>query len=177
MSEASSDMTTSYPNISLQRGFSLIEALVAFLILSVGMLGIASLQTVALRAGSTATLRSAATMKAEEILERMRANEAGLQFYISGTGDSLVAPSKICIGTSANCTQPKDVALSDAYLWKQGILSVFPATSKAKIDLVPGAADPTARPQQVTVSIIWYERDPSTKNGTIKMTYSTTQDM
>jgi len=174
-------MTTSYPKINRQCGFSLIEALVAFLILSVGMLGIASLQTVALRAGTTATLRSAATMKNQEILERMRANPAGLLDYIAGTGDGLTAPTNICAGIPSKCTtvpaSGKDMALSDVYLWKQDILSVFPSTTTATITMVPGAASPTVRPQQVTVTINWEERDPSDPNATIKMNYSTTQDM
>ena len=175
MNELSPDMTRSYPSIYRQRGFSLIEALVAFLILSVGMLGIASLQTVSLRAGATATLRSAATIKAEEIVERIRANHKGLIKYISGTGDDLTAPANLCQAASDNCTET-DMAKLDKYQWKQGILAVFPATTTATIAMVPGIADPTANTQQVTVAINWKERDPS-NNGTINMTYSTTQDM
>jgi hypothetical protein len=69
------------------------------------------------------------------------------------------------------------MALSDVYLWKQDILSVFPSTATATIAMVPGAASPTVRPQQVTVTINWEERDPSDPNATIKMKYFTTQDM
>ena len=53
-----------------QKGFSLIEALVAFLILSVGMLGIASLQTISLKSGQTASFRSVAVIKAQEIINK-----------------------------------------------------------------------------------------------------------
>ena len=174
-------MTTSYLKINRQHGFSLIEALVAFLILSVGMLGIASLQTIALRAGTTATLRSAATMKNQAILERMRANPSGLLDYIVGTAGGLTAPTDICGGMPSKCTtvppSGKKMALSDVYQWKQDILSVFPSTTTASITMVPGAASPSVRPQQVIVTINWKERDPSDPNATINMTYSTTQDM
>ena len=71
-----------------QRGFSLIEALVAFLILSIGMLGIASLQMISLKAGKTAELRTIAVIKAEEILERIRNNQVAVVSYISLAGDA-----------------------------------------------------------------------------------------
>ena len=61
-------------NFHSQRGFSLIEALVAFLILSVGMLGIASLQTMSLKSGHTAAMRTVAVVKVEEMLESMRSS-------------------------------------------------------------------------------------------------------
>ena len=68
-----------------QKGFSLIEALVAFLILSVGMLGIASLQTMSLKSGHTAALRTVAVVKVEEILESMRSNPTAVNDYAAGT--------------------------------------------------------------------------------------------
>jgi type IV pilus assembly protein PilV len=173
MNEPSPDMTTSYPIIHRQRGFSLIEALVAFLILSVGMLGIASLQTISLRAGQTATLRTVAVIKAEGILERMRANHTGLLAYIAGTGTGLTAPATLCAASS--CT-PTQMAQYDVYLWKQDIASGFPAGTTATIS-IPPPADPTLQPQlpwPVTVAITWKERDPSA-NALLNMTYSTTQ--
>ena len=62
-----------------QQGFTLIEALVAFLILSIGMLGIASLQTMSLKSGHTAALRTAAVLKVDEILESMRSNPTAMR--------------------------------------------------------------------------------------------------
>ncbi len=175
MNEPSPDMTISYPNIFRHRGFSLIEALVAFLILSVGMLGIASLQTISLRAGTTATLRTMAVIKAESILERMRANHTGLLDYVAGTGTGLTAPATSCAGSS--CT-PTQMAQYDVYQWKQNILSVFPASTNATIS-IPPPANPTAQPQlpwPVTVTINWQERNPSSTTA-LNMKYSTTQDI
>lgn len=56
------------------RGFSLIEVLVALLVLSVGLLGLAALQTVALKSNHSAYHRSQATFLAYDMLDRMRAN-------------------------------------------------------------------------------------------------------
>lgn len=57
-----------------QNGFSLIEMLLAVLILSLGMLGIAGLQTVGLRNNNNAYLRTQANLLAYDIVDSMRAN-------------------------------------------------------------------------------------------------------
>jgi len=55
-------------------GFSLLEVLVALLVLSVGLLGLAALQAVALKSNHGAYQRSQATFLAYDIIDRMRAN-------------------------------------------------------------------------------------------------------
>jgi len=58
------------------RGFSLIEVLVALLVLSIGLLGIASMQLVALRSTRSAYLNSVATIQVNAMLERLRASRS-----------------------------------------------------------------------------------------------------
>jgi len=58
-----------------QAGFSMIELLIAVLIVSVGLLGIAGLQAYGLRANHSSYLRSQATVLAYDALDRMRANK------------------------------------------------------------------------------------------------------
>jgi type IV pilus assembly protein PilV len=57
-----------------QRGVSLIEVLVAMVILSLGLLGLANLQTVGLRNTHGATLISQASLLAYDMADRIRAN-------------------------------------------------------------------------------------------------------
>lgn len=57
-----------------QRGFTLIEVLITVLILAIGLLGLAGLQTTALRSNHSAYLRSQATVLVYDIVDRMRAN-------------------------------------------------------------------------------------------------------
>ena len=57
-------------------GFTLLEVLVAVLVLSVGLLGLAGLQTAGLRQNHSAYLRSQATQLAYDIIDRMRSNKA-----------------------------------------------------------------------------------------------------
>ena len=57
-----------------QKGAGLIEVLVSMLILSTGLLGMAALQTVALRNGQSAQSRSMAGILSNSITDAMRAN-------------------------------------------------------------------------------------------------------
>ena len=65
-------------NDPLQRrasaGFSLMEVLVAMLILAIGLLGLASLQTQSLKFNHDAYVRSQATILAADIMDKMRAD-------------------------------------------------------------------------------------------------------
>ncbi len=57
-----------------QHGFSMLELLIAVIIVSVGLLGIASMQAIGLRNNHSAYMRSQATILAYDIVDRMRAN-------------------------------------------------------------------------------------------------------
>jgi type IV pilus assembly protein PilV len=84
------------------RGITLVEVLVAVLILAIGLLGLAGLQTQSLNFNHSAYLRSQATTLAYDIIDRMRANRDvaltgsyDIAFEASGTagtiaGDDLV---------------------------------------------------------------------------------------
>lgn len=63
------------------RGFTLIEALVALLALSIGLLGVAGLQITGLRANVSSAWRSQATYLSYDIIDRMRANRGQLDLY------------------------------------------------------------------------------------------------
>jgi type IV pilus modification protein PilV len=58
------------------QGFSLFEVLIALVVLSVGLLGLASLQTNTLKFNQGAYLRTQATNLAYDMADRMRANRA-----------------------------------------------------------------------------------------------------
>lgn len=65
----------------MQRGLSLIEVLVAIVILSLGILGMAGLQASSLRSGQSSLYRSQAALLAENMAERMRANVGEARQY------------------------------------------------------------------------------------------------
>lgn len=67
-----------------QSGFSMIEVLIAVLILAVGLLGVAGVQVVSMQNTANANLRSQATILAQDMAERIRANGNAL---LSDTAD------------------------------------------------------------------------------------------
>ena len=154
-----------------QKGFSLIEALVAFLILSVGMLGIASLQTMSLKSGHTAALRTVAVMKVDEILESMRSNPTEVLNYAAGPAD--MGTDNGCSETSvaaANCT-PAQMAQDELFRWKNSLIEALPnnAGTTATVVITPAVAPDILN--LVVVSVNWNERDLETGNAA-NMNYS-----
>jgi type IV pilus assembly protein PilV len=59
-----------------QKGFTLVEVLVSIVVLAVGLLGLAGLQLISLKAADSAYHRSQASILVDDIVDRMRANRA-----------------------------------------------------------------------------------------------------
>lgn len=71
-------------HVSMRRrvsGVTLIEVLVAVLVLSLGLLGYAALLAFSLKANQSANFRTQATVMAYEVLDMIRANRVNAQFY------------------------------------------------------------------------------------------------
>lgn len=68
---------------SRSRGFSMIEVLIALVILAVGLLGVALLQTLSLRYSQSANYRTKAVNLAYDWLDQARANRAQFDRYAS----------------------------------------------------------------------------------------------
>lgn len=87
------------PSFRTQTGVSMIEVLVSIIILSIGLLGLAGLQTAGLRHNQSASFRSTASMMAYNILDSMRANrvEAGAGSYNRLPGDAAPSGSTLSI--------------------------------------------------------------------------------
>lgn len=71
-----------------QQGFNLIEILVALCVLSIGMLGVASMQIGGVRAAQSSYFRSQATSALTDIVERMYANLPAVREGQYGAVDS-----------------------------------------------------------------------------------------
>ncbi|RMD78760.1 MAG: type IV pilus modification protein PilV [Gammaproteobacteria bacterium] len=104
------------------RGTSLMEVLVTVVVLSVGLLGLAGLQAGSQRNAHHAYLRGQAVALAYDILDRMRANPAGVQ---AGAYDQISGPVSDPGCIQAGCT-PAQLAQHDAYQWQQQVASLLP---------------------------------------------------
>lgn len=99
------------------RGFTLLEVLVAVLIFSIGLLGMAGLMVVSVKTNQTAYLRTQASFVAQSIADRIRLNRpAGPQNY-NGTFTGTLTPlGDPCSGGNP-CTRAQ-VITRDQNIWR-----------------------------------------------------------
>jgi len=84
------DRTTTRRSIRARlRGFTLLEVLIALVVLSIGLLGIAALQGVGLRSSHGAQLASQAGLLAYDMADRIRANPRTLDTYNGRSTDEI----------------------------------------------------------------------------------------
>lgn len=102
-------------------GFTLLEVLVAVVVLSIGLLGLASLQVNGLRFNHSAYLRSQATALAYELADRMRANTPGLASYNTPATTPPRALVPACRTVSANGCTPAQMAQNDVAEWQRAL--------------------------------------------------------
>src|SRR5690349_13870627 len=106
-----------------QRGLSIVEALVALVVLSVGMLGIAVMYLESVRANRTALTRTLAVHLVNDMADRIRANRMGLGSYSAPFGSAppppgAIPPEKNC--ASKDCTAA-DLAAYDLSIWYDAV--------------------------------------------------------
>jgi type IV pilus assembly protein PilV len=126
-------------NKRLNRGFTLLEVLVAVLVLSFGLLGIAGLLLATVQNNNVASQRTTATFLAQDMADRIRQNinatkkfgtdgvTAQTVYYLSSSPTSATD----CYGDSpsTNCATRQGVASRDLYLWQQQTAQSLPGGS------------------------------------------------
>ena len=132
------------------RGFSLIEVLIALIVMSVGMLGIAGLYVHGMQAGRTSLFRHHAVTLAGDVADRIRANpDAGAAYVDAGASP---APATNCIGGGSDCT-PAEMAANDKFLWDEQAGATLP-DGDVTVGFAAGAA---GAPSDYTVTVSWSE--------------------
>ena len=104
-------------------GFSLVELLVAVLILAIGLTGLAGLQISGIRNNQTAYYRSVATQLAYDMADRMRSNQAGVAVNLYQNGTPGTSNSTCETGT---CT-PAELAAYDLKRWNDELSAKLPS--------------------------------------------------
>jgi type IV pilus assembly protein PilV len=132
-----------------QFGFSMVEALVALVVLGVGMLGVASLYVVTLRASGSAISRTQAVNLASDLGDRIRANRtAGTAYALT---DIDAGPAAVdCMGASADCS-PADMAAYDLNEWRQQVAATLPAADASVV------VDTSTSPTTYVITVSWLE--------------------
>ena len=136
---------------SRMRGFSIVEAMVALIVMSVGMLGIAGLYVSSLKAGRTAILRTQAVNLAADIADRIRANRLARDAYDTAVAAPCSAPGG---GATLAETNSRNLAASDTCQWIAAVQGVLPAAT-AQVRFQLGA--PAGMPNNYTVTVNWTE--------------------
>jgi type IV pilus assembly protein PilV len=132
-------MLDALPRRGLAAGFTLVEALVALVVLSIGLLGVAALQFTSLKTNHGSATRTQAVYLAYDIIDRMRANPAAANSH----GYDIAVGAKATAGT---------VAGDDLVAWKKNITNSLPAGKTVAPD---GSVNLDAATNLVTVQIVW----------------------
>jgi type IV pilus assembly protein PilV len=127
-------------------GFTLIEVLIAMLVLAVGLLGLAGLQATSLSNAQSAYNRSQSTQLAYLLADNMRANVAGVAAY---TGSA--AQIANCL-TTVGCT-PAQMAQNDLYQWNLAVTTALPGGVGGIAVAVVGGAN------VYTITISWTDKN------------------
>jgi len=159
---------------SALRGFSLIEVMVALIIIAVGMLGIAKLQALALSTTGSSGVRSLVAIEAASLASTMHTNR---DYWVSGppapvtniaitpTGPLTNTISIDTFPVAQNCATTSvcnqaQVAAYDVQQWAAALGAVVPAAG------VQIACPAGVTPVACTIQITWQENVVGTNNAT-----------
>lgn len=110
-------------SMSRHKGYTLIEVLIALVIMSIGMLGMAGLQMTSLKQNQSAYMRSQATLLAYDIVDRMRANVDAVD---SGDYFAETSTTTGSCSSSNGCTDAQ-MAATDLAQWRTVLATELPS--------------------------------------------------
>lgn len=127
------------------QGFSMLEALVAVVVIAVGLLGVAVLYVEGLKAERTSVYRTTAVVLASEMADRIRVNPTGLADYAGA------AANNGCRNGAGDCTAA-EMAADDLFWWQQDLAQRLPPGANGTVTVAPGAIS-----DQYTITVTWSE--------------------
>ncbi|HEY6922336.1 MAG TPA: prepilin-type N-terminal cleavage/methylation domain-containing protein [Steroidobacteraceae bacterium] len=158
---------------TFQAGFSLVEVMVALLVVSIGMLGIAKMQALALSSTGTAKMRSLASIEAASLASTIHADRR-YWFYIpsaltvtvssagavASTQDSTLNSTAAARPAACTAVPPAtpctaaQIAAQDLGEWADGIIGILPPNSASTITCNAPTATLTV---ECRIDITWTE--------------------
>jgi type IV pilus assembly protein PilV len=145
-------------------GFTLVEVLVALIIIAVGMLGLAKIQALAYASTGIAGSQSIAALQASSLASAMRANRSywstvANNFSFTNTAGTL-ASTDATLTTNYACTSactPAQVAAHDLNIWTLALTRVLPQATATISCLTPAGC---------SIQIDWVENNVSVNSQT-----------
>lgn len=155
-------------NYKKSMGMTFIEVLIAFLILATGILGAVAMQASAKKGSFDAMQRSIASSLAQDILERMRANDSSDSFLdaYNGTdyGASLNSEPQRC-NTVATACSPAQMVTNDLYEWELSLMGADVKNGTANNGGLVGANACIQHSNNTVVVVISWEGREETTDG------------
>ncbi|MEJ8846912.1 type IV pilus modification protein PilV [Variovorax rhizosphaerae] len=160
----------SRPHRPWQGGFTLLEVMVAVLLLTIGIFGFAKMQALAISSTHTASSRSIVAMQANSLAAAMHGNRefwgdktlAPATFSTTGatvtdaTAVLSTIPTGNCVSATkpaaATCT-PQQMAALEVGLWASNLNSLLPATTS-----VVNCTSTATTPVSCVLTINWNDR-------------------
>ncbi|MEO6967314.1 MAG: type IV pilus modification protein PilV [Rhodanobacteraceae bacterium] len=164
------------------RGFTLIEVLIAVLIFSVGLLGMAGIMILSVQSNHAGFQRTQVSVLAQNMADRMRANPIGIwdggynnAFYPVATAEPACYPAGPC--------SPDNVATHDQVQWSQLLTTFLPSDGllDANILCTPAAGSPVTPAQYplrppydgtCAMTITWTEQSVAIKGVASAQTFA-----
>ena len=138
--------------VNTNKGFSLVEVLIALIVMSVGMLGIAGLYVQSMQAGRTSMLRHHAVTLAGDIADRIRANPTAGAAYAAAAG-----ADNNCVAQNNDCNVA-EMAANDIFLWQAQAREFLPpmgdGSQQVQVTFTAG------NPPSYQITIRWDEPTP-----------------
>jgi type IV pilus assembly protein PilV len=152
-------------SFSRASGFTLLEVLIAVLVFSIGLLGVAGMVLASMRGVHTAQLHTQAALQAQWIGDAMRANPVGV---MAGNYNA-TAPAAVSQTCANGCT-PAQAADRDMQLWGTQLASLLPAgAGSVDCDLnSPIRLGQPAFPAGLcTITLTWLESNETQSTGAV----------
>lgn len=139
------------------RGFSLLEVMIAVLVLSVGLLGLAALQSFSLQNNQSANYRTHATNLAYELIDSIRANPEAIPQYVGELDGWTDECEDIPEDPPADCTSgTPDVVDCDIARWQDQLCRALPS-GRGRIEMSQDFTRPTPV-WNVEVQVCWADQ-------------------
>lgn len=146
-----------------QQGAGLIEALVAILVLSIGLLGMLGMQTAALKYEQSSWIRSALSTNIASLADRIRANSGALATAYNYTqtyaqeraaieaSATYFDPAKDCDTTNCDAAE---LATYDLLIWRRDLDQQLPGATGFVVPTGTKGVD-----LRFLVTVAWYDKD------------------